>query len=97
MNYLDTHNVGVVGFQEKPRLPDIWVNSGFFVVEPRALDYITSDDESWEEGPLTRLAADQQLMAYRHPHFWQCMDTMREKHLLQKLWDSGNPPWKLWR
>jgi glucose-1-phosphate cytidylyltransferase len=85
-----------VGFQEKPRLPDIWVNSGFFVVEPRALDYIESDDESWEEGPLTRLAADGQLGAHRHEGFWQCMDTPTDRERLDRQWRAGGAPWKIW-
>jgi glucose-1-phosphate cytidylyltransferase len=66
------------------------------VLEPGVFDYIDGDDTMFEHAPLERLARDGQLGAYRHESFWQCMDTMREKHLLQKLWDSGNPPWKLW-
>lgn len=85
-----------VAFQEKPRLPDVWVNSGFFVVEPRALDYVVREDESWEEGPLTRLAADGQLAAYRHEGFWQCMDTPTDRELLDRLWRAGGAPWKVW-
>lgn len=83
-------------FEEKPRVPDLWVNSGFFVVEPEALDYITGDDESWEEGPLTRLAAAGQLTGYRHDSFWQCMDAPRDQQLLEKLWSGGAAPWKVW-
>jgi glucose-1-phosphate cytidylyltransferase len=85
-----------VGFQEKPRLPDVWVNSGFFVLEPRALDYIERDDESWEEGPLTRLAAAGQLTAYRHEGFWQCMDSPADRERLERLWRDGAAPWKVW-
>jgi glucose-1-phosphate cytidylyltransferase len=85
-----------VGFQEKPRLPHVWVNSGFFVVEPRALDYIECDDQPWEEGPLTRLAADGQLAAYRHEGFWQCMDVPPDRDRLDGLWRAGHPPWKVW-
>lgn len=87
---------GAVSFQEKPRLPDIWVNSGFFVVEPRALDYVARDDESWEEGPMTRLAADRQLAGYRHDDFWQCMDTPTDRERLERMWRSGEAPWKVW-
>jgi glucose-1-phosphate cytidylyltransferase len=86
-----------VGFEEKPRLPGMWVSSGFFVVEPRALDYVKSDDEAWEEGPLTRLAADRQLAGYRHEGFWQCMDAPPERERLEQLWRSGEAPWKIWR
>jgi glucose-1-phosphate cytidylyltransferase len=85
---------GAIEFQEKPRLKDIWVNSGFFVVEPAALDYVTRDDEAWEDGPLTRLAAQGQLAAYKHTGFWQCMDTPRDREVLEDLWYSGHAPWK---
>lgn len=85
-----------VRFEEKPRLPDVWVNSGFFVVEPRALDYIERDEESWEEGPLTRLAAAGQLTAYRHEGFWQCMDSPADRDRLERLWRDGSAPWKVW-
>jgi glucose-1-phosphate cytidylyltransferase len=85
-----------VGFEEKPQLPDLWVNSGFFVVEPQALDYAERDDESWEEGPLTRLAAEGQLAAYRHEGFWQCMDTPVDRERLDRLWRAGEAPWKVW-
>jgi glucose-1-phosphate cytidylyltransferase len=88
------HEGGAVGFEEKPRLTSLWVNSGFFVVEPQALDYIESDDQAWEQEPMTRLARDGHLAAYRHEGFWQCMDTPRERQLLEELWQRGNAPWK---
>ena len=66
------------------------------MLEPKVLDYIDGDETMFEHAPMERLAADGQLMAYKHDSFWQCMDTLREKHLLQSLWDRGNPPWKLW-
>jgi glucose-1-phosphate cytidylyltransferase len=87
----------VTSFTEKPQTAEGWINGAFFVLEPGIFDYIDGDETMWEHAPLTNLARDGQLVAYKHESFWQCMDTLREKHLLQKLWDSGNPPWKLWR
>jgi glucose-1-phosphate cytidylyltransferase len=86
----------VVEFSEKPQTEEGWVNAGFFVLEPGVVEYIDGDDTQWERKPMERLAADRQLMAYRHTSFWQCMDTLRDKRLLQDLWDSGRPPWKTW-
>lgn len=86
----------VLSFSEKPQAAEGWINGAFFVLEPGVGDFIDGDDVMFEHAPMQRLAAAGQLMAYRHESFWQCMDTMREKHLLQKLWDSGNPPWKSW-
>ena len=86
----------VVEFREKPQTEVGWINGGFFVLEPGIFDYITGDGVAWESDPLSRIANDGQLMAYRHEAFWQPMDTLREKHLLQALWDSGNAPWKVW-
>lgn len=86
----------VVSFTEKSQTSAGWINGAFFVLEPGIFDYIDGDDTMWEHAPLERLAADGQLMAYRHESFWQCMDTMREKHYLQELWNSGQPPWKTW-
>jgi glucose-1-phosphate cytidylyltransferase len=86
----------VMEFTEKPQTSEGWINGAFFVCEPKVFDYIDGDSIMWENEPLEHLAADGQLMAYRHNSFWQCMDTLREKHLLEKLWQSGNPPWKTW-
>jgi glucose-1-phosphate cytidylyltransferase len=86
----------VIGFQEKPVLDNVWVNGGFFVMEPRALDYVECDDEAWEQRPLTRLAQDGQLAAYKHHGFWQCMDTPRDRQFLEQLWLDGGAPWKVW-
>ncbi len=86
----------IISFTEKPQTAEGWINGAFFVLEPEVFDYIDGDHVMFEHDPLTNLARDGQLMAYRHSSFWQCMDTLREKHLLQTLWDSGNPPWKLW-
>lgn len=81
-------------FAEKPQTGEGWINGGFFVFEPAVLDYIAGDDTSLEREPLERLAADGQLMAYRHHGFWQPMDTLREKLLLEDAWASGAAPWK---
>lgn len=93
---LDLDGERVARFSEKPQIGEGWINGAFFVLEPEVLDYIEGDKTAWEREPLERLACNGQLMAYRHTSFWQCMDTMRDKVLLQTLWDSGNPPWKLW-
>jgi glucose-1-phosphate cytidylyltransferase len=83
-------------FAEKPQAGEGWINGGFFVFEPGVLDYIDDDSSILERGALEQLAADRQLMAYRHHGFWQPMDTLREKQLLESLWSSGNAPWKTW-
>lgn len=83
----------VVEFVEKPQAGEGWVNGGFFVLEPKVLDYIGGDATIWEREPLERLAADGQLALYRHDGFWQCMDTLRDVRLLNELWESGNAPW----
>lgn len=86
----------VVKFSEKTDTTNDAINGGFFVMEPGVIDYIDGDEVIWERGPMERLAADGQLMAYRHDGFWQPMDTLRDKRLLDKLWNEGNAPWKLW-
>jgi glucose-1-phosphate cytidylyltransferase len=93
---LDMDGDRVTSFREKRTADEGWINGGFFVLEPAALDYIEGDETVWEREPLEALARDGQLSAYRHNAFWQCMDTLREKQLLQELWDRGNPPWKVW-
>jgi glucose-1-phosphate cytidylyltransferase len=87
----------VVRFSEKPQLEEGWINGAFFVLEPGVFDYIAGDDTQWEREPLERLARANQLMAYRHYSFWQCMDTLRDKVLLESLWQKGEAPWKMWR
>ncbi len=82
-------------FKEKSRLSEGWINGGFFVVEPEALDYIKKD-VMWEHAPLECLAAEGKLFAYPHEGFWQCVDTLRDLRYLQSLWDSANAPWKTW-
>jgi len=86
----------VVRFSEKPQIGEGWINGGYFVVEPSVLDYIAGDETHWEREPLERLAAEGQLMAYRHDGFWQCMDTLRDLRLLESLWASGTAPWRVW-
>jgi glucose-1-phosphate cytidylyltransferase len=86
----------VASFREKPRGDGAWVNGGFFVVEPEALDYIAGDSTSWEQEPLRDLARDGKLSAYRHDGFWQAMDTLRDKNYLEELWAKGKAPWKRW-
>jgi glucose-1-phosphate cytidylyltransferase len=86
----------VVQFIEKPQTLEGWINGGVFVLEPEVFEYIDGDDTQWEREPLERLAARGQLMAYLHTSFWQCMDTLRDKRLLESLWQSGNAPWKVW-
>jgi glucose-1-phosphate cytidylyltransferase len=85
----------VTDFAEKPGDGEGWINGAFFVLEPGVLDYIEGDETMWEHAPMRRLAAEGQLMAYRHESFWQCMDTLREKELLQRLWDLKQAPWRL--
>lgn len=86
----------VAGFSEKPRGDGGLINGGFFVLSPKCLDLIEADHTSWESEPLMRLAESGQLMAFPHQGFWQPMDTLREKNLLESLWDSGKAPWKVW-
>jgi glucose-1-phosphate cytidylyltransferase len=86
----------ITEFSEKPQTGEGWINGAFFVCEPGIFGYIDGDTAAWEREPLERLAKDGQLMAYRHDSFWQCMDTLRDKQLLQALWDSGEAPWKVW-
>jgi glucose-1-phosphate cytidylyltransferase len=83
----------VVKFSEKPQLGEGWINGAFFVLEPGIFDYIEGDDTQWELEPMVGLARDGELMAYKHSGFWQCMDTVRDKKTLEKLWADGNPPW----
>lgn len=87
----------VADFKEKPQTGEGWVNGGFFVFEPAVLDYIEGDATVLEAEPLENLTADGQLMAFKHEGFWQCMDTMRDRELLEKFWESNQAPWKLWK
>ncbi|MDF3162401.1 glucose-1-phosphate cytidylyltransferase [Pseudomonas proteolytica] len=93
---LDIRQGQVLNFKEKPKGDGAMINGGFFVLKPQVLDYIGDDSCVWEQEPLMTLAADNQLMAYEHQGFWQPMDTLRDKHLLEELWTSGKAPWKSW-
>jgi glucose-1-phosphate cytidylyltransferase len=86
----------VLDFQEKPAGDNAWINGGFFVLEPSVIELIEGDETVWEQEPLRALAAAGQLTAFKHEGFWQSMDTLREKNLLESLWQSGNAPWKSW-
>lgn len=87
----------IASFQEKPKGDGAWINGGFFVCEPGIFDYIREGDSTiWERGPLEGLARDGRLGAYKHEGFWQPMDTLRDKNELERLWASGEAPWKLW-
>jgi glucose-1-phosphate cytidylyltransferase len=83
-------------FEEKPQTNVGWINGGFFVLEPQVRDYIASNNTVFEREPLNRLASEGQLASYQHHGFWQCMDTVRDVELLQRLWTTGEAPWKLW-
>jgi glucose-1-phosphate cytidylyltransferase len=93
---LDVAERRVARISEKPDRGDAWINGGFFVLEPGALQYVPSDDMPWEREPMERLTREGQLMAYEHAGFWQPMDTLREKTVLEELWAEGKAPWKKW-
>jgi glucose-1-phosphate cytidylyltransferase len=86
----------VTSFHEKPRGDGAWINGGFFVLEPEAIDYVEGDSITWEQQPMQRLASDGKLCAFKHDGFWQSMDTLRDKMVLEDLWAKGNAPWALW-
>lgn len=85
----------VTDFYEKPENGEGWINGGYFVLNYRALEYIAGDDTVWEQDPVEQLARDGQLMGYRHNGFWSCMDTLKEKNILEDLWATGQAPWKI--
>jgi len=91
-----TDDNSVDHFQEKPDGDGGWINGGFFVLSPKIFERIEGDNTSWEREPLINLAKDAELVAFKHEGFWQPMDTLREKNLLETLWDSGDAPWKIW-
>jgi glucose-1-phosphate cytidylyltransferase len=96
---LTADNNLINSFREKPKgdgYSNAWINGGFFVVEPEAIDYITDDKTVWEREPMEILAKTKKLAAFRHEGFWQSVDTLRDKNVLETFWNSGNPPWKLW-
>lgn len=93
---LDKDSDQVNGFHEKPKGDGAWINGGFFILEPKVIDYIDEDTSVWEGQPLERLSSEGQLKAWRHHGFWQSMDTLRDKQVLNDLWESGDAPWKIW-
>jgi glucose-1-phosphate cytidylyltransferase len=93
---LATQGNQVLSFREKPDGDGGWINGGFFVLSPKVADYIDGDDTAWERGPLDRLAKDGQLSVYRHGGFWQPMDTLRDRTVLEGMWNSGAAPWRVW-
>jgi len=86
----------VTQFKEKPQIGEGWINGGFFVLQPEVVNYIEGDQTAWEFESLEKIAAVGQLAAYQHEDFWQSMDTLRDVHMLEKLWREGNAPWKIW-
>ena len=93
---LDMDGDRIRSFKEKPQGDGNWVNGGYFVLSPKVIDLIDDDSTIWEKAPLEKLAHDSQLHAYQHEGFWQPMDTLRDKILLEELWESGKAPWKRW-
>jgi glucose-1-phosphate cytidylyltransferase len=87
----------VTEFSEKPQTGEGWINGGFFVFEPEIFNYLSGEGDILERAPLERVVADGQLMAYKHEGFWQAMDTLREKRMLEAMWESGQAPWKVWK
>jgi glucose-1-phosphate cytidylyltransferase len=97
---IGTDENGIVSqFQEKPEGDGIWINGGFFVLEPGIFNYLSADmeDVQWEKKPLVDIANDGQLAAYRHYGFWKCMDALRDKIELEELWQTNDAPWKIWK
>jgi glucose-1-phosphate cytidylyltransferase len=93
---MESEDSKIYTFKEKPKGDGAWINGGFFVVDPVALDYIENDTTVWEKEPMEKLAQEGLLAAYRHHGFWQPMDTLRDKNFLESLWEQPNPPWKVW-
>lgn len=94
--HLEFDGQRVTNFSEKPQASEGWINGAFFVLEPAVFEFIEGDHTHFEKEPLERLAEAGELMAYRHNGFWQCMDTLRDKRLLERLWESGQAPWHTW-
>lgn len=94
---LDIEHGKITSFKEKPQGDGVSINGGFFILSPRVMDYIDNDSTIWERQPLEKLASDGQLSAFRHEGFWQPMDTLRDKVMLEELWASGKAPWKVWK
>jgi len=86
----------IESFREKPVGDGAWINGGYFLLEPAAIDYVTDDALFWEQSPLENLANDKQLSAYKHHGFWHAMDTLRDKQVLEAMWNDGKASWKIW-
>jgi glucose-1-phosphate cytidylyltransferase len=93
---IDIDGQSITAFKEKPQGDGNWINGGYFVLSPKVIDYIDADSTTWEKEPMEQLARERQLDAYFHTGFWQPMDTLRDKVLLEDLWQSGKAPWKRW-
>ena len=93
---LDVAEYRIRGFHEKPQGDAGWINAGFFVLSPEVSRYLKGDDTVWEHEPMERLASEGQLSAYKHTGYWQAMDTMRDRDLLEQRWESGDVPWRTW-
>jgi len=93
---LNMNKQKIIDFEEKPAGDGGWINGGFFVLSPKALDYIEDDNTRWEGAPMQALARDENLSAFVHQGFWHSMDTLRDRVHLEELWNSGRPPWKVW-
>ena len=94
---LTIENDLVRDFKEKPVTEGGLINGGFFVLSPKVIDYIDGDDSIWERGPMEQLARESQLAAFQHSGFWQPMDTLRDRHMLEELWTAGRAPWRVWK
>lgn len=93
---MEIENDRVISFMEKPQGDGMWISGGFFVLEPAVIDLIEDEKTVWEKGPMEKLVADGALSVFKHSGFWAPMDTLRDQQYLEKLWASGNPPWKVW-
>lgn len=94
--HMEIDGTRVVDFSEKPQTAEGWINGGFFVLEPAVFDLIEGDETAWEHEPLETLARNGELMAFKHTAFWRCMDTLRDRRILEDYWDQGNAPWRVW-
>lgn len=95
--HLEIDGNRITEFSEKPQTREGWINGAFFALEPGVFDYIEDDSTQWEKEPLENLANDGQLMAFKHESFWQCMDTLREKYIMENYWNTGHAPWQIWK
>jgi len=95
--HLEIDGNRITEFSEKPQTREGWINGAFFALEPGVFDYIENDNTQWEKEPLENLANDGQLMAFKHESFWQCMDTLREKYIMENYWNTGHAPWQIWK